>query len=86
MGAAASCESEALSTQAYLRLCAAAAAVGTMKRRRMTMMDPPRWQRWNIPLSPWTGDTPVHLGPLIDFPWRTLQAGQDKGQGQGHGW
>lgn len=42
------------------------------------MTDPPRRQRWNIPLSPWRGDTPVHLGPLIDFPWRTLQVGKDK--------
>lgn len=48
------------------------------------MTDPPcRRRRWNIPLSPWRGDSPVHLGPLIDFPWRTLQVGKDRGAGPG---
>lgn len=47
------------------------------------MTDPPRRQRWNIPLSPWRGDTPVHLGPLIDFPWRTLSVRKDRGAGPG---
>lgn len=47
------------------------------------MTAPPRRQRWNVPLSPWRGDTPVHLGPLIDFPWRTLQVGKDRGAGAG---
>lgn len=31
------------------------------------------WQRWNNPLSPWTGGTQVHLQHLIDSPLRTLQ-------------
>lgn len=62
-----------------LRLCAAAAA--TMTRRAMTMTDPPRRRRrWNIPLSPWRGDSPVHLGPLIDFPWRTPPFGSAASQ------